>query len=151
MNAQGFGAPLRLVFRPSRRLVGLIAFTHLGAAILLSQLQWPLWLLLCAVLLILVHGVRALRRQALFNARGAVRGLLRDGSGNWRLLTDSRERPVTLDHDAYIHRQLVVLAFAEQGKWATEVVTVLPDMLDADQFRRLRVCLRYPTGGPAAA
>lgn len=122
---------------PSRFLLALTVLLHLAAAgaLLSSGLPYPLkgLLLLC----LLVSGLLSCRD----GRRGAV---LRERASDWWLETAERAGAVELVQ-ARVWRYLVVMDFrgdAEGRAWRPRLV-IFPDAVAADEFRRLRVSLRY--------
>ena len=121
--------------RPSRTLAGAVAALHLlaGAAILAAALDWPYRAaLLCTVAASLVLSLR--RRQ------GAVLRCQDDGGLAIRRGDDWA--PVRLLPDTLVWPWLAVLRYRIDERRAT-TLAVLPDSLEKDDFRRLRVWLRW--------
>lgn len=49
----------------------------------------------------------------------------------------------------YVSASLTSIAWRPDGAWRTRAILVLPDMLPAEDFRRLRILLRYARSGVA--
>lgn len=45
--------------------------------------------------------------------------------------------------DSYVGARLSTIVWRPYGRWRARTILLLPDMLPADDFRRLRVLLRY--------
>lgn len=45
--------------------------------------------------------------------------------------------------DSYVGARLTTIVWRPYGRWRLRTIVLLPDMLSADGFRRLRVLLRY--------
>lgn len=142
MSSRGSGSPLRIELRPSRLLQGAILGIHGGAALLVLTLPLPLpllpLLLLClaAVAGAIVH----LRRSRHGRDSHAVRALYLAADGRWTLVTHQGESvDGSLRADSYLHPWLTVLNFSGPRP---RTIVLLPDSLDRDVFRRLRVRLR---------
>jgi hypothetical protein len=102
-----------------------------------SGLPLPAKLLTVGLLPLLL--LLALRGQGLLGGRVPCRALRWSG-GRWLWIgADGRALPVRLRR-AVIWRHLVVLHFSVAG--GSRSLCLLPDSLDADAMRRLRLCLR---------
>lgn len=104
-------------------------------ALLLASLPWPIRLLLAVALLADVLFARA---------RRPLRRLRFDGC--WSASDDSADDLHLRLDDAVIWPALIVLRFQRKpvGRWRPAVhVVLLPDSIDADSWRRLRLYLRH--------
>lgn len=136
--------PLSIALRPSRRLALAFAAAHLAAAGAVVATGLPLWLTLAIGSALLGHGTITVARAALLRGRRAVVAFeagraetlpFRTRDGVWhegRLLGSS-----------YVAPYLTVLNISETGKWRVFHVLIVPDAVDAEDFRRLRVWLRW--------
>ncbi len=141
MSSTGYATPLNLELRPSWRLSAFLVISHTGAltALLMTSLPW--WAVIGISVITAVSLVRLLARFALLTDPRAIEQLEWPAGNEWRLYRhDSTVETGVLVPGAYLHPWLVVLAF-RVGRWRRHVV-ILPDMLDAETFRRLRVRLR---------
>lgn len=133
------GNAFTVTVAPSRRLRWAVVALHLlaGTAVVLAELAWAYRL---AVIVAVVFSLVVSIRQA-----GAV--ALRcetDGSLSMRLGEDWQ--PVELFPDTVALSWLVVLRYRCQGHSRSESRPILADSLDRDDFRRLRVWLRWRPG-----
>lgn len=78
------------------------------------------------------HGPRAVRQ---FELRGDLTVVVVTGDGNARAGRVHRE--------SYVGARLSTLVWRPFGRWRSRTILLLPDMLPADDFRRLRVLMRY--------
>lgn len=127
----------------SRCLPRVLLALHV-ASMALVALYWPFTLASAAWLaLVGAHGAWQWRR--LHRATHWVRQLAIDARGAWRLVHgDGRRLDLRLTHAPLVLPWLVALEFrAADGR--RHALLLLPDMLDADDFRRLRV--RLTRGG----
>ncbi len=137
-----YATPLRLEPARSVRLAGWLLAGHAGALLLLPglpvdpRLQLALGLALAGSLL--WHWLDAVLRRL----PGSVR------SFTWLTGSDCRIQPVRgpvcrvhLSGPAFVQPWLVILGY-RAGRWRRRYLLLLPDMLDPDTFRRLRVRLR---------
>ena len=136
--------PVTLSLRPSRRLVLLLIAAHGGALLSLASLGLELWFKVIPAVIVVASLGYQLTRQ--FGARRIVRlGLHRDGALE---CTRRNGEAVTLA----VHPQStvtpllsVLLLCGGQGRRSKvlETLTLLPDALDSEDFRRLRLWLRW--------
>jgi toxin CptA len=141
------GGVLRLHLRPSRQLSWLLGAAHAAAMGVswAAPLAW--WLSLGLSLAVLASLGLSLRR-ALAPPRGLE--LRPDGSA---ALQDRRDRwtEVRILGSSFVSPALTVLNLAAAGTRLQRVVVIAPDALPADEFRRLRVWLRWrPAPGDGA-
>lgn len=141
MSATGDG--FRVALRPSRRLGLLLCAAYAGAVVGLASLDLPVslsaaalgFLVLSAACDIGGHAAEAFRR------RMCELVLMPDGECLVRRQCGSEIRGA-LGGEGLVHPWVVCFRVrAANGK--TLGVVILPDMLDADGFRRLRVRLRH--------
>jgi hypothetical protein len=78
------------------------------------------------------HGPRAVRS---FELRGDLTLVVVSGDGT------ATAGPVR--RDSYVGARLSTIVWRPFGRWRSRTILLLPDMLPADEFRRLRVLLRY--------
>ena len=131
--------PLTLSLRPSCRLGLLLAAAHGGAVAAALLISIPWWLKLVLLAAILASALHQLLR--LTGQRRICRLILRD---------DGRLEFSRIDGscgEARIHPQttvtslLAVLLLRQEGR--IEALVLLPDALDAEDFRLLRLWLRW--------
>lgn len=135
---------LKIVIKPSRRLALLLCLAHAAAAGAFLVLELPIWLKISLVLLIGASCGVYLYGPALLRGSGAIVGLeIRDGD---KLSFQTRRgewREGTLLGSSFVSPYLTVLNFRTEGNLLARHVVILPDSVDADEFRRLRVRLRW--------
>ena len=141
---------LRLEPRPSRIACAFIASACAATVSLIVLLPLPLWI--SGVGWIMV-GVVALRGFWQCAGHG-VPALLHVGTDRRITVTgrDGRSRDGGIRDDSYVGAHLTVIVWCpddERGWVPAKSILILPDTLPADDFRRLRVALRY--GRPTAA
>jgi toxin CptA len=144
-------AALRVRLRPSRQLTLLLCAGHAGAAGLSWAAPIPWWLSLVLSSAALASLAFGLRLHAWRSAPEAVVGfeLRPDGSGaieNRR----GRWREVAVLGSSFVSPLLTILNLRVAGARGHRSLVVTPDALGADEFRRLRVWLRW-RGAPADA
>lgn len=140
--------PLNIELHRSKRLVFLLLLIHGAAVACCWVLPWPLAWRSVAVLLVVLSLVRALRPARVVGLRLPARDRLECR------LADGRLVPAQALPESTVHSALVVLRLrlelqGKRGRRCTLVI--LPDQLDRQRFRRLRVCLRWQAeAGPKA-
>lgn len=134
----GFDGPLALDMRPSRWLRGALLAVHAlvcGALLLSYPSSWPRNLLILAVGAHLPWSLNAARTLSIVR-------LELDAGHHWRVLfCDGRWLDARLTGAPWLspHFTTLVLACADGVR---RQLVLLPDMVDGDAFRRLRVRVR---------
>lgn len=133
---------------PSRLLALILVTAHALALFALFSVL-PLWAAVaCAVPLGISLGYYLLRDAWLRLNKSCI-GLEPDGEGLAIVLRDGSRLPCIVLKDSVVTPLLTVLRLRpEDGRWARAVV-ILPDSMDVESFRRLRVWLKW--GGLATA
>ncbi len=133
------GTVLRLEVQPSRLLLRAQFLVHgLALMVLAYPLGVPLWvrgLLFGGLVASLLFTLRS-------DALTGVRDLMLDGGNQWFWRrADGVLEALRLRNDSWLGTHLAVLRFDREAGRPLNVI-ILPDSLDADSFRRLRVRLR---------
>ncbi len=138
--------PLRLNLRPSIRLTICLSLLHAAAisSLLPLDLAWTLKIVLAFVLT--VSAWFSIRRYALLRDATSIRDLTFAADGTVQCLwnasaTDTFACTVSAQSTA-LPWLVVILLKAPQWRRLRPVV-VLPDALSADEFRALRIWLRW--------
>jgi len=136
--------PVRVSLAPSVTASALIAALALGTCGVVGTL--PLNGPACAlvVALIVLWAVERVRVVALRLGPRAVRGI--ELRGDLTVLVVSRDGTVgagRVHRDSYVGPRLSTIVWRPFGRWRLRAIILLPDMLPAADFRRLRVLLRY--------
>ena len=151
-NRGQMAAPLRLRLEPapSRVAFALTALGCLAASALAANLPLPWWTALACASAIgrAMHG--GWRRTV----GDLVPALVHVGIDRSITVTDrhGRSRDGVVDASSYVGARLTTVVWRVNGApwWrAHEVLLVLPGVLPADDFRRLRIFLRYGRCAPA--
>ena len=148
LPARAAGARLRLAPRPSRLGCVWVSALCTVSSVLLVALPLPWTACLPCAVVILVVFVRGLWYCT---GRG-VPALMHVGNDRRMTVTDceGRSHSGRILDDSFVGAWLTTIVWRRDGQpwWhAATAVVVLPDMLPADDLRRLRVALRY--GSPA--
>lgn len=136
--------PLRLTLKPSRHLSVLLALLHLAALGSLLPLDLPLWLRLIAACAVALSAVAGIRRHAFLSSSRSVRELTLAADGSVEAVSAGRSRfPAAVSLKSTVFLWLVVLLLDASGSRRLLPVVILPDSLQADEFRALRSWLRW--------
>ena len=140
-SSHRFDRPLRVELRASRLLLGaglaLYALAALSCALLPLHGAWRAGL--CSLLCL--HFVRVYRLHIAASLSRAICALDWDARRGWRVRNPGGDwQRVTLCTPVFVSYRLVVARF-RSGRWRSRSVMVVSDRTDADDFRRLRVCL----------
>jgi len=133
--------PLHLVVRISRRAIAWVVAAHLLTASMLLSLPVPAGLRFAGVAGVAFACAFALRPLA---GRRAP-ALLRVGIDRRIAVTarDGRTCEGEVLADSCIGRRLTTVVWRPDGARRARSIVILPDTLPVDDFRRLRVALRY--------
>lgn len=133
MDQGNYNERLEAVLAPSRLARGGVAVAALATLALAFTLPAPAELRALVAAWAAVAALRALSRLR------AARSLAIEHSGAIRVDgVDGRVR-----HGSFVAPRLVVVRWRPEGAWRERSLLVAPDMLGADDFRRLRVLLRW--------
>lgn len=139
-------------FAPSRTLGVAIGLATVATMLVLLALPFPAWIQVAVVTILLGWAWRSFRRHALRRGASACTGIrlapnrlvaVRTGDGR---LTAGHVRSST-----YVSARLTTLVWRADGERWSRSVLIVADMLPAEDFRRLRVMLRYARSGDVAA
>jgi len=147
---------LSIVIRRSRRLTWLLILTHAGAVALLWPLVMALWIKMVVAVAIIASLAFFLNHVALLTTPEAVIAVEVHEQGKISLQTRRGEwHECRLSGDSFVSTWLTILVLAQENRRRTRHVVITPDNVDAGDFRRLRVWLRWadhraaePEGGP---
>jgi toxin CptA len=130
--------------KPSYRLAAILSLAHLAAAGLLWLLELPLGIKAIAAAALVFSLIYYLRQDALLTANDAVEFFELSGEMQCTLTTRSGEsRGCSILGGTFVTPYLAVLNLKSSGKFFTSSVVILPDSIDAEEFRQLRVWLRW--------
>ena len=135
---------LHIAFRPSRQFAVTLTTIHVAAGATILPLHVPLELKLALAAVIAASLIHALWRYAFLRSRVALVALE---------LTDASEANVQTRDDAWHHARilgtsyvsslLTVLNLKIDGCLLARHLVITPDMVDTEDFRALRVILRW--------
>ena len=136
---------LKISLRPSRILAAILVAAHGGAIAVIVIVDMTLWLELIAITALAVNLVAALRRTALLLAPDSVVAI---EIGSDDTLSIQTRRGSRIDEcevlaSTYVAAFLAIINLREPETRAIRHVVLLRDSIDAEDFRRLRVWLRW--------
>jgi toxin CptA len=135
--------------RPSRQLALVLGCAHLAAMLVLLLLPLALWLQATGALLLLLSAAYTMRGHAWRRGRGAVTALHFSDREQLRVrMYDGAWHAGRVLGSSTVGIRLTVLNIALDGSRLPLHIVLLSDSLDAEDFRRLRVWLRW---GPRPA
>ena len=138
-----------IVLRSSHRLVLILIVAHMAVSSLLWLLPMPVWFGAVATILLLVSAIHSVRHYALRRGSDAVTTMAFDDRETiYAALGDGRPCRGRVLGSSTVGVTLTILNIALEGRRRPVHVVLLADSLDAHDFRRLRVWLRW---GPQAA
>lgn len=131
--------PTTVTLLPSRKLAQLLVATHIAALLVVGILELPEWVKLALLSAILVSLWRG--RSGMYGTRRIVLLVLRD-KGVLEYIRLNEETGETSVHlRSTVTPLLTVLLL--RGKKGLEALVLLPDSLNQDDYRRLRLWLRW--------
>lgn len=141
LMATPFEFPVLLRVRSSPRLSAVIIFLHAGAAVAPFWAQVPAWALAALLGVIAASLIHVFYFYILqYHPHAPVQLVLTTREEWWLTCTGRQSFRVRLLPAALVHPLLTVLVFRDGRRRYPVILT--PDVVDADQFRRLRVRLR---------
>ncbi len=141
--------PIQVHFKPSVILIGMIIAASFASCLtlILMPLMWQVKLpIICIILLFAMHSIL---HHGLFCMPSSVLGLKVDIKNELYVVRkDRRELKVQLVADTVVTPYLVVMNFNEPNtawyqRLFNHALIVLADSTDAEDFRQLRVWLRW--------
>lgn len=133
---------------PSVRLAVVLCLTHLFAAGLLWLVPIPALAKGVATLAIAFSLIYFLARDAALHAASAIVALeLKDRGGIAFRTRDGTWVESELSASSYVSPALTVVVLQPRGRGRTRRAIILPDSVDARDFRRLRMWMRWRDGG----
>ena len=125
----------------------MLTLTHSGAIGALFIVSLPGWTTVGLAVAVLGSYVWLVAHHALLWHPRSVRRLRWGSGGRWQVGSrDGQELSATLSPDSFVRPWLTILRLRPESGGLVRNVVLLPDMLDAEAFRRLRVRLRLEQG-----
>lgn len=136
---------LMIAAGPSRQLAGLVGGMHVFAAAMPWLVPTPYWLGMGLMPVVLGSAVYYLRRDCFRSLPHSLTALRLDEEGGCEFQARSGDwQSAKLLGSSFVTPYLTVLNL-EAGSWFARHLVILPDAVNADDFRRLRVWLKWRT------
>jgi hypothetical protein len=136
--------PVRVALAPSPVASVSLALLAIGTCFVVTTLPLPWLTLACASTAIVLWGIDAVLVVGLRCGPRAVRGF--ELRGDLTIVVTSGDGMACAGRvhvDSYVGARLSTIVWRPFGRWRARTIVLLPDMLPAVEFRRLRVLLRY--------
>jgi toxin CptA len=135
---------LTIAVGPSRRLAGLLAGMHGFAAALFWLAPLPHWLAVLLMAVLLGSAWRTLRRDGFRTLPHSLIALRLDADCCCEFQTRAGAwHEATLLGSSFVAPYLTVLNLKPAGGRLVKHLVILPDAVNAEDFRRLRVWLKW--------
>jgi hypothetical protein len=136
--------PVRVSLTPSLAAAVIIALLALATCIIVAMLPVEPAAIGLAVIAISVWAIDRIHVVALRRGPRAIRRFELRGDLTLVVVTgDGKACAGRVHRDSYVGARLSTIVWQPYGRWRRRAILLLPDMLPADDFRRLRVLLRY--------
>jgi len=133
---------LRLRPQKSATLLTFTLAVHAGAMGMVLFLPLEFWLQFLVLLAVAVSLLQATRTHLLRSSDSAIKSAQWDSAGEWTLFLANGDEPAAqLKASSYLQPWLVVLNFST-SRFRRHTLILLPDAIDPERLRRLRVRLR---------
>ncbi len=133
----------RLKLTASKQLMGLLSLFYLITLVILFFSGGPWWLSLLLLVFASVYSWYAITRLALRSSSAAILQCWLDEKGHWNLQArNGRLYQGVLRGDSLVTPYLTILSFNINQRYWPLTITITPDAVDKQEFRRLRVYLR---------
>lgn len=129
--------------QPSRYLAAFLVAAHGAALAMLVPLALPVWAKTALSIVILFSLAYHLRRDALLSSKIAVMALMLEEEQAVLTLRGGDQLAGQVLRDSLVTPYITVLNVLPQGARLARSVVILPDSLDAESFRQLRVWLKW--------
>jgi toxin CptA len=134
---------LRVTLNPSVYLSIAFTLSHAAAAVIVLRLAVPFWIELGLLAALATSLVLALRYHALLKSRDAVTAIDIGEQDATVYSRDVRYEHACVLGTTYVSALLTVLNLRVPGRMRPRHVILVPDNVDAETFRQLRVRLRW--------
>jgi hypothetical protein len=136
--------PVRVSLTPSIAASVLIATLAIATCVVLGTLPLDRPIIALAMMAVVGWAIDRVFVVALRCGARAMRGLeLRGDLTIVVLNADGTACAGRVHRDSYVGARLSTIVWRPFGRWRTRAILLLPDMLPASDFRRLRILLRY--------
>jgi toxin CptA len=135
---------LKIALRPSRMLTAILLIAHGAAIVLIVLVGLPPWLQVIAIGVLVASLAFYVRQTALLRSPDAVIAIEIASDDAFSIQTRRGDwLGCEVLGSTYVASFLTLLNLRELDKGAVRHAAILPDSTDAEDFRRLRVWLRW--------
>jgi hypothetical protein len=136
-------APLQIEFRPSRFAGVLTLAVVVATSALVAWLPAEPWQRLLAVTLLGVYGIARVRAWAERSTRHAIVAIVLEANRHIAVVERGGRRVEgEVQDDSYVGSAITTIVWRGSGARRSRTIAILPDMLPAEDFRKVRVLLR---------
>ena len=135
---------LHISLNPSRLLAAILITAHAGAIGLILNVELPQWVKFAAAVGLVIQCIIVVYRDALL--RGAKPIIALEVTSDHGINIQTRRggwQECKVLGSTYVTPFLTIMNLRLSGERMARHVTLLPDSLDRDEFRRLRVWLKW--------
>lgn len=133
----------QFTFHPSRYLAAMLITAHGSVCAALIPLTLPLWAKLALAFSVLFSLGYHLQRKAWLSAPSACVAMTLEGDQVALTMRDGARLDGPIARDSLVTPWLTVLNVLPQDARFVRSVVILPDSMDAESFRQLRVWLKW--------
>ena len=138
---------LRLALKPSRQLSAWLLFGHITAAVCVLIVAMPLLLQALLAIVLLLNLIYAMTYQAWRRWPTSIVGLLFERDGGVRVeYRNGTVRAARVLGSSFVAPYLTIVLLKPDQRWLTSTVVILPDTVEPELFRQLRVWLKWGIG-----
>ena len=136
--------PLHVALRPSRMLGLLLGVACVSVVVLIALLPLPVWGKVLGVLVVTLATTYSYNQYAGLRLLRSITALEVGSKGELRCFTRAHDwRNAEVLGSSFVTPWLTVLNMRLPDQLLAQHVVLLPDTLESDAFRRLRVWLRW--------
>jgi hypothetical protein len=136
--------PLRIQFNASRLAAACVCVAGLASALLLAWLPGHALARTCGVIAIGVFSLRLLRSWAARSAPASAASIEVSPDGHIAVTTRAGRRiEGAIRAETYVGAGLTSIVWRPEGSRFSRSIAIVSDMLPSEDFRRLRVLLRF--------
>jgi len=141
MSSRQYAPLLRFSIRPSNLLKSFIIAVHSMTFLLLWLLPVSHFVILLSLPVFAFTAYRNLEQHGLLESKPRIQEIIHTSEGDWKLAwSNGTEIYAGLQADSYLHPFITILNFTADNRKKYPVV-LLPDSVDPESFRRVRVLL----------
>lgn len=133
----------RFEFHPSHILTAVLTVAHITVLVALLPLALPLWTKLALAVVIVTSLAYHVWLDAQRAAPTSGTALVLEGDKVMLVMRDGQELAVSVSKDSLVTPWLTILNLMPLGAHTTRRILILPDSMDAESFRQLRVWLKW--------